>query len=87
LDTEPDLDDEPDDGELSSGDEDPDELPADVSSAHAAGAPSDTAAPTPSATANPPTRPTKRPAFTTVSSVLPSVCDGNLGSPSVERAQ
>jgi hypothetical protein len=82
---------EPPDGEPSFGDEDPDGLPPDASSAHAAGAPNDTAALTPSATANPPTRPTNRPALTTTSPTKPSIrcCslqwDGD--SHSVGRAQ
>jgi hypothetical protein len=73
-------------GELSPGDEDPDEPPADSSSAHAAGAPSDTAAPIPSATASPPTRPTKRPAFMSASPTAESAY-GDLVSRAVERPQ
>jgi hypothetical protein len=71
-----DADDEPPGDELVPGDEDPDELPVEVSSAHAAGVPSDNAAPTPSATANPPTRPTKHAALMTASRGQSRVCKG-----------
>jgi hypothetical protein len=69
-----DADNEPPGDELVLGDEDPDELPVGVSSAHAADVPSDNAAPTPSAAANPPTRPTKHAALMTASKGQSRVC-------------